>query len=98
LLAFGSKPNTTPLLCLVAGFHPSYISNMMFDNELSNEPTLRSQLHSHLPIAALAIALLALFVAMHVAAIGLVLLAAGHLVVGVGLVAGQRFRARSGTK
>lgn len=71
---------------------------MTFDNDLSDGPSTRDQLVSHLPIALMALGFGAAFVALHVAVAGLLALAVLHLVGGVGLLAFRRHRAAGSAK
>lgn len=93
--AFRSLPNTRPILCLVTRSCPLYISNMMFENELTPTPSVKSQIVKHLPIAAIVLGVLAAFVALHVAITGVLIAAAAHVVLGLGLLGIRRHRTTS---
>ena len=71
---------------------------MTFDNDLAQDPSLRDQVVSHLPIALVVLGFGAAFVALHVAVAGLLALAVLHLVGGLGLLAFRRHRAAGGAK
>lgn len=79
-------------MCLVKPHGRAYISNMMFGNDLAEDPTTTSQIVRHLPIALAAFGLLAAFVALHVAATGIAIAAVAHIAIGAAVFAIRRHR------
>lgn len=65
---------------------------MVFENELIEEPGIGAQVHRHLPIAVVAFGALTLMVSMHLAAVGVAIAAAAHVIVGLGLLVWRRRR------
>jgi len=70
---------------------------MMFENELLSKPSVKSQVLRHLPIAILLVGLLTTMVALHAAVAGGLILAAGHVVVGLILLVVRRHRGDAGS-
>ena len=68
---------------------------MVFDNELSERPSLRRQVVQHLPIALVVFGLLSAAVAMHVAVAGLAALAVVHIVIGLALYGIRKHRSEA---
>ena len=93
-MIFRSKANTTELLCLFTVAASPYIPNMVFENNLAPEPTLRTRIVDHLPIAIAVAGLLAVFVSLHVAATGLIMAALAHVLIGVVLLVVRRHRTK----
>lgn len=65
---------------------------MTFENDVTPDPSLRSQIRSHLPIAAVLFGVAVAFVALHVAVTGLVIAAAAHVLLGLILLGVRRHR------
>lgn len=68
----------------------------MFENDLSPEPNLKSQILLHLPLAAIVLGVLAAFFALHLAITGIFIAAAAHIVLGLVLLAIRRHRGTAG--
>lgn len=68
---------------------------MMFENNLSPSPSLKSQVLLHLPLAAIVIGVLAAFVALHLAITGIIIAALAHVALGLLLLVIRRHRASS---
>lgn len=65
---------------------------MMFENDLLQEPTIRSQVIRHLPLVLLVGGVLAALFALHTAVVGVVVVAGAHVALGIVIFAVRRHR------
>ncbi len=67
---------------------------MMFENTPKPQPSLRSMVVRHIPIAAVVLGALATMVALHLAVTAVLVVAVAHVVVGLVLLVVARLRPR----
>lgn len=90
--SFRAEQDRSRDLSLVPAVTSSYFQNMEFENEVSAPPSTWSTVRGHLPILLLGGGAIAVFLGLHAAATGAVVIAALHLAAGVLAFVIQRIR------